>query len=741
MAEQDLDALYREAKAALWDKDYERARQVLTQILLVDEDYRDASSLLQQALKLRRRKWYRHPLLWGIFAMAALIGLWGLVAPLAQRYLLDRMQPVTESPIPVVEEQGPAQAVTVPAAPASTPVPWAWKRLSMGLKFPRDQITAIVFDPHDPQVMYAGMRDSGVYKSIDGGRSWAPSHTGLTQAKISSLLIVPDNPQTLYANAGTAGVFKSLDGGQTWISKSNGMDPMLGVWGTNLVMDPNNSQRLWFARHAEAIYETLDGGESWMRIFGGVRCLGAIMALQASPAEQDVLFAGGKLEEGCPSMVYRSADGGRTWSALALQVPGSMATFGLWIGPSTGRMLYAQIGTEKDEQLWLSADGGQTWAPSLQGGCTSLVFDPANDQKAYCGKQDTLSVTSDGGSTWTRLAQQQAFGTEITELAILADDPVTLFIGGRTLYRLDSSQAKQEESGSGLGGSHLELRMSPGRDPGAFYAELGEKQQAYISTDHFRTWKESVSGPLAFEPGGSLLAMDWKQNQLLHSTGQGATETTGRSLPANRQVDAIAAHPVQAGLYYAMYDQGPPYLLYSTDGGDTWAPASGAQPGDSPRLFFDQLQGEVIYQVSLWTILRSDVEFGKTWASCGARPGDVWASPYEARAEVHPLDAQRLLLASQGGGVLISEDGCRHWVSSKQGLGSLYVNTISIDPTAPQTIYAATDGGAYVSFDGGTSWGLINDGLLGANVVYSIVVDKDGQAYASTPYGIFQLEK
>jgi photosystem II stability/assembly factor-like uncharacterized protein len=70
----------------------------------------------------------------------------------------------------------------------------------------------------------------------------------------------------------------------------------------------------------------------------------------------------------------------------------------------------------------------------------------------------------------------------------------------------------------------------------------------------------------------------------------------------------------------------------------------------------------------------------------------------------------------------------------------LFVTAIAIDPNNPDTLYAATDGGAYVSFDSGQTWNQINDGLLGATVVYSIVVDKDGNVYAATPYGIFHYE-
>jgi hypothetical protein len=101
-------------------------------------------------------------------------------------------------------------------------------------------------------------------------------------------------------------------------------------------------------------------------------------------------------------------------------------------------------------------------------------------------------------------------------------------------------------------------------------------------------------------------------------------------------------------------------------------------------------------------------------------------------------DSSRVYLATQGKGVLISTDGCQTWQPSD--LSDLFVNTVVIDPNNPDILYAGTDGGSYISFDGGVIWGQINDGLIGSNIVYSIVVDKDSNVYAATPYGVFKLE-
>jgi hypothetical protein len=99
----------------------------------------------------------------------------------------------------------------------------------------------------------------------------------------------------------------------------------------------------------------------------------------------------------------------------------------------------------------------------------------------------------------------------------------------------------------------------------------------------------------------------------------------------------------------------------------------------------------------------------------------------------------RLFIATTTG-VSFSTDGCRTWNRTNNGSDMGWVNTIYVDPNDPDTVYAGTNSGAFVSFDGGETWGQVNDGLLGVTVVYSIVVDKDSNVYAATPYGILKLE-
>jgi hypothetical protein len=105
---------------------------------------------------------------------------------------------------------------------------------------------------------------------------------------------------------------------------------------------------------------------------------------------------------------------------------------------------------------------------------------------------------------------------------------------------------------------------------------------------------------------------------------------------------------------------------------------------------------------------------------------------------VDPLDGNHVLVIDNGT-LLESHDSC-DTTSAFANPPSPIVNSIAFDLMDSNMLYAGTDEGAYISFDSGKTWNQINDGLLGATVVYSIVVDKNSSVYAATPYGIFKLE-
>jgi len=298
MAEHDLDASYREAQQALKSRDYIRASELFRQILVIDENYKDVSRLLAQAVKLRRRRWFNDPHLWGTVGVVAIIALGIVLAPKVSG-LLTRSEPTKPTVIVQPTSTVPPTDIPIPTdivAPTPTSIPLAWKRINIGQDFARDTITAIAIDPKDSDVLYAGTENAGIYKSIDGGLSWRPAHNELGATRVDSLVIDPSNPRTLFAGVLLDDVYKSTDGGELW-QKTNVASQSASI--SQVVMDPNDSLHLLYL--SDQIHETMDGGQTWQaNIISG--CPQDIQNLIFNPADALILYAsdggGSSCEEG-----------------------------------------------------------------------------------------------------------------------------------------------------------------------------------------------------------------------------------------------------------------------------------------------------------------------------------------------------------------------------------------------------------------------------------------------------------
>ena len=119
----------------------------------------------------------------------------------------------------------------------------------------------VTIAPNTPSTVYATARTQGVFRSPDGGHTWQPINSGitnLTMGRGAPVIIDPTNPLTLYvASEGGGGIFKSRDGGSHWLAINSGIDnpAVLG-----LAMDPGNPSVL-YACGPSGVYKTVHGGE------------------------------------------------------------------------------------------------------------------------------------------------------------------------------------------------------------------------------------------------------------------------------------------------------------------------------------------------------------------------------------------------------------------------------------------------------------------------------------------------
>lgn len=236
-----------------------------------------------------------------------------------------------------------------------------WRSEARGL--PAQAVTSVVIDPKSPKtsrVLYAGVFEEGVFKSLDSGQNWAPKPNGLGSAsnmRVSRVFLHSDG--TLFAmicakrpargkplSAEGVGLYRSRDGAETWEK----VNSTVFLYPKDFSVDPRDSKRILIGV-SNAGYADESGG------------------------------------------LYLTADGGGSWERIGREGP---QTFGGYFHPKHPDWIYMTL-TEgaPDDGLWLTRDNGKTWSgfdalpfSNIQ----RVEFDPENEREIY--------VTTFGGSVW-----------------------------------------------------------------------------------------------------------------------------------------------------------------------------------------------------------------------------------------------------------------------------------------------------------------------------------------------------
>jgi photosystem II stability/assembly factor-like uncharacterized protein len=283
-----------------------------------------------------------------------------------------------------------------------------WSAANRGIQ--EVPVKAVAVDPTDPTVVFAaGPR--GIHESRDRGNTWNEVASRAPNADV--VAIDPSDRSTVYA-AGEEGFHKSTDGGQTWQMK-------LADRIADLVIDPSNPRRILAAYRS--VYRSLDGAESWDTVMTPEDDVASfyypprLSAITFAPSNSATVYAAGS---GDTSFIYRSVDGGNSWSD-----PTDLR--GFWINTlevDSCDLRVLQAGGYGG--LRRSVDSGVTWSEDKLSGALvyALAKDPRHSSSVFAGTSQGLYWTNDRGESWTRF--EPALAEAVRSIAV---DP-----SGRFLY-------------------------------------------------------------------------------------------------------------------------------------------------------------------------------------------------------------------------------------------------------------------------------------------------------------------
>lgn len=630
-----------------------------------------------------------------------------------------------------------------------------------------------VFQP-SPDVVWVGTGEgnprnsvsvgNGVYKSLDGGHTW--QHVGLENTeRIHRILLHPTDPDVAWVAAlGRAwgeneerGVFKTVDGGKSW-RKVLYVDERTGA--SDLVADPSNPQKLiaamwdyrrwpWFFRSGgpgSGIWVSLDGGESWTKRTpedglpeGDLGRVG----LAVSRSNPEIVYA---LIEAKKNALYVSEDGGKNWKVAGdhrwqgnrpfyygdirvdPQRPGTVyslwsmvsvsrdggKTFDLlvpfskvhpdhhamWINPHDGRHMI--IGN--DGGVAFSRDRGETWRfvsnlPLAQ--YYHIYVDMERPYNIYGGMQDNgswrgpSSVWENGGIRnhhWEEVGFGDGFDT-LPE----PDDPLAGYSMSQTgyLYRwnLRTGERKDIRPSAPAG---VELRFNWNAaialdpfDPAVVYYG---SQFVHRSTDRGDSW-EIISGDLTTND---------PEHQKQDESGGLTLDVTGAENFTS--ILSIAPSPVERGVLWVGTDDGR--IQLTRDGGRSWesqearlrgVPQGTWIPHVEPSKFDAGTAFVVLddHRRSNWTpYVYRTTDYGKTWKSLVT--DDIRG--YCLVLEQDPVDRNLLFLGTEFG-LYFSVDAGKSWARFEHGLSAVGVRDLVVHPREHDLVIGTHGRAAYVIDD------------------------------------------
>ncbi|HZJ01760.1 MAG TPA: hypothetical protein VFD22_13950 [Gemmatimonadaceae bacterium] len=663
------------------------------------------------------------------------------------------------------------------------------KLRAIGPALTSGRVADVAIDPSDKRTWYVGAAAGGVWKSTNGGISFGPIFDGQGSFSIGVITIDHNNPNVVWVGTGENnaqrvvaygdGVYKSIDGGKSWTNMGLKKSEHIG----RILIDPRNSDvvyvaaqgPLWKGGGDRGLYKTTDGGKTWTQILKGDNDWTGVNDVQLDPRNPDILIATTwqRLRRvytfvagGPGSAVWRSTDAGKTWTKSQSGFPDAdLGRIGLVISPANPSVVYAiaEAGDRKGG-FFRSRDGGASWSKmsDYQSGSNyynEIFADPKDVDRVYA-IEPILQVTDDGGKTFHRVGERNKH-VDNHSVWIDPDDTAHLVIGcdGGVYESFDQGRSYR------------------------FVANLPITQYYRVATDESKPFYRvfggaqdnfSVGGPSRTRNTSGITNADWFITSGGDGFGSVVDPVDPNTVYAESQFGNLSRFNLKTGdvmgiqpseepgtpgprwgwdspLFISPFNHNRIYfasnrLFVSNDRGDTWKVIS----PDLSRLI-DRNRLKVMGRVMgidalaknasttlfgvVLTIAESPVKEGLlfagtddgkisisennggSWRSIDHVPGVADTAPvFKILPSQHDANVVYAAFNNHQAGdfkpyVMKSADLGRTWTSITGDLPDGSVYSLAEDHVDRNLLFAGTEWGLFVTRDGGRKWLRLNGGL------------------------------